>query len=151
LPFHAPGLAPVRRGAQAWHVDPRGRPAYEARFLRTFGFYEKRAAVIAGDGWHHVLPDGRALTTDRYAWCGNYQGGRCAVRGHDERYRHLDLSGAPISAATWRYAGDYREGAAVVQADDGRSTHVGADGEPLHDRWFLDLDVFHKGFARARD
>jgi hypothetical protein len=39
----------------------------------------------------------------------------------------------------------------VVQAEDGRSTHIEADGRFLHERWFLDLDVFHKGLARARD
>jgi len=39
----------------------------------------------------------------------------------------------------------------VVQGDDGRSTHIGIDGEPIHGHWFVDLDVFHKGFARARD
>jgi hypothetical protein len=38
-----------------------------------------------------------------------------------------------------------------VQAADGRSTHVDLDGRMVNGRWFLDLDVFHKGFARARD
>lgn len=151
LPFHSPGLAPVRRGAEAWHVDAIGRAAYEARFLQTFGFYEGRAAVVSRDGWHHITPDGRALTADRYAWCGNFQGGRCSLRRADGRYLHVDLEGAPVSRMTWRYAGDYREGAAVVQADDGRSSHVDIRGELLHGRWFLDLDAFHKSFARARD
>ena len=151
LPFHPPGLAPVRRGADAWHIDVGGRAVYEARFLRTFGFYEGRAAVVSCDGWHHIMPDGRALTADRYAWCGNFQGGRCPTRRVDGRYLHVDLRGAPISARTWRYVGDFREGAAVVQSDDGRSSHVDLGGELLHGRWFLDLDVFHKSFARARD
>ena len=31
------------------------------------------------------------------------------------------------------------------------STHVDVHGEPVYGRWLLDLDVFHKGFARARD
>ncbi len=39
----------------------------------------------------------------------------------------------------------------MVQDASGRSTHVDLDGRPLHDSWFLDLDVFHKGYARARD
>jgi len=38
-----------------------------------------------------------------------------------------------------------------VQRDDGKATHVEADGRLLHGHWFLELDVFHKGFARARD
>lgn len=39
----------------------------------------------------------------------------------------------------------------VVQAPDGRSTHVDHAGNLTHGRWFIDLDVFHKGLARARD
>jgi hypothetical protein len=43
------------------------------------------------------------------------------------------------------------DGAAVVQGDDGCSTHIRPDGTVLHGRRYLDLGVFHKGFARARD
>ena len=151
LPFHAPGLAPVRRGAEAWHIDATGRPVYSRRFRRAFGFYEGRAAVISEEGWHHIRQDGEQLYPERYAWCGNYQGARCTVRDSQGLYRHLDLEGHPAYSRCWRYAGDYREGSAVVQEADGRSTHIDADGNFLHGRWFVDLDVFHKGFARARD
>lgn len=151
LPFHEPGLAPARDGSGAFHLDVAGRPAYAARFLRTFGFYEGFAAVHADDGWHHVRPDGAPAYAERYAWCGNYQGGRCAVRERDGRYLHLDERGGPACPERWRYAGDYREATAVVQRDDGLSTHVDRAGRPTHGRWYVDLDVFHKGFARARD
>lgn len=151
LKFHAPGLAPVRMGARAWHIDVQGHPAYARRFERTFGFYEGRAAVVSEEGWHHILPDGGDLYPDRYAWCGNFQGGRCTVRDGAGLYRHLGPEGRPAYLERWRYAGDYRDGIAVVQREDGRSTHVDLEGQLLHGRWFLDLDVFHKGFARARD
>lgn len=151
LAFHAPGLAAVRRGEAAWHMDLEGRAAYARRFGQTFGFYEDRAAVVSGDGWHHVLPTGVDLYRERYVWCGNYQGERCPVRDRAGWYRHLDRHGHPAYGESWRYAGDFRAGAAVVQGDDGCSTHIGPGGELLHGRWFLDLDVFHKGFARARD
>jgi len=29
--------------------------------------------------------------------------------------------------------------------------NIGREGEWLHARWFRDLDVYHKGFASARD
>ncbi|MDI1481310.1 methyltransferase [Polyangium sp. y55x31] len=151
LAFHAPGLAPVRRAGEAWHVDMRGRAAYTRRFERTFGFYEGRAAVRGRDGWHHILPDGSDLYPERHAWCGNYQHDRCTFRDERGLYGHLDPEGRPVASTRWRYAGDFREGSAVVQADDGRSTHVRPDGALLHGLWFVDLDVFHKGFARARD
>ncbi len=151
MKFHAPGLAPVSRDGEAWHIDTTGEPVYARRFVRTFGFYEGFAAVESGDGWHHITADGHDLYPERYAWCGNFQERRCAVRDREGCYRHITPSGAPCGERTWRYAGDFRDGIAVVQGDDGRSTHVRHDGTILHGRWFEDLDVFHKGMARARD
>jgi hypothetical protein len=151
LAFHSPGLAPVLRDRLAWHIDLQGEAAYEPRFQRTFGFYGDRAAVATEAGWWHILPDGSPLYPERYAWCGNFQDARCTVRAADDAYMHIDLDGRPVYTSRWRYAGDYRDGVAVVQAGDGRSTHVDSAGEPVHGSWFLDLDVYHKGFARARD
>jgi hypothetical protein len=73
------------------------------------------------------------------------------VRSTAGDYHHITGDGHPAYGERWRYAGDYRDGFAVVQRADGRSTHIDDQGRPLHGRWFLDLDVFHKGFARARD
>lgn len=151
LKFHAPGLAPVSRAGEAWHIQPDGSPAYTSRYLRTFGFYEGLAAVISAEGWHHVTPEGIAPFAERFAWCGNYQGGRCTVREQGGAYLHIDPEGRPVYPERWRYAGDYRDGVAVVQAESGRSTHIDAEGRLLHSKWFWDLDVFHKGYARARD
>ena len=151
LKFHEPGLAAVRRDGRAWHIHSDGKPAYSQRFDRAFGFYEGLAAVAATDGWRHVHPDGTDLCDVRYAWCGNFQDGRCTVREPGGAYCHLTTEGLPAYDARWRYAGDFRDGIAVVQADDGRSTHVDPLGVPVHGAWFLDLDVFHKGFAPARD
>lgn len=151
LKFHEPGLAPVRRGGEAWHVRVDGSPAYDRRFARTFGFYEGRAAVATARGWHHISIDGRDVYAERYAWCGNYQGGRSVVRDGSGRYLHLDAEGVPAYLGCWCYAGDYRDGVAVVKRDDGLASHIDLDGRLSHDRWFADLDVFHKGHARARD
>lgn len=151
LKFHAPGLAPVRRGDEGWHIDPEGRAAYPRRFRRAFGFYEGLAAVEGSEGWHHIVPSGADAYAARFAWCGNFQGGRATVRANDGRYHHLLPDGAPCYAERWRYAGDYRDGVAVVQGDDGQSSHLDTTGTLIHGRWFIDLDVFHKGFARARD
>ncbi|MXW90945.1 MAG: methyltransferase domain-containing protein [Rhodospirillaceae bacterium] len=151
LTFHEPGLAAVRRDGRAWHIGSDGEPAYRRRFDRTFGFYEGLAAAAAPDGWRHVRPDGADLYETRYAWCGNFQDGRCAAREPGGAYLHLTAEGVPANDARWRYAGDFRDGVAVVQSDDGRSTHIDLLGAPIHGARFLDLDVFHKGFARARD
>ena len=151
LKFHEPGLAAVRRGGDAWHIRPDGVAAYARRFHRTFGFYEGLAAVSAADGWRHIHPDGTDLCAARFAWCGNFQDGRCTVRESCGSYLHLTPEGVPAYGARWRYAGDFRDRLAVVQSDDGRSTHIDPCGKLVHGSWFLDLDVFHKGCARARD
>jgi hypothetical protein len=151
LKFHAPGLAPVLRAGAAWHIDEHGSAAYPQRFLRTFGFYEDLSAVADAGGWHHIRPDGSEAYVQKFAWCGNFQGGSCTVRDADGAYFHINASGRPRYPDRWRYAGDFRDGVAVVQATDGRSTHIDDHGKLLHRQWFLDLDVFHKGFARARD
>lgn len=149
--YHAPGLAPVCRGDQAWHIDVAGEPAYAARYVQTFGYYEHLAAVDTGAGWVHVDTSGVPIGDDRHAWCGNFQGGRAPVRERGEAYVHIGPDGRPAYASRWRYAGDYRDGIAVVQRGDGLHTHIDVNGELVHGRWFLDLDVFHKGHARARD
>ena len=151
LKFHAPGLAPVRRRGEAWHMRPDGSPAYSRRFPRTFGFYEALAAVDDSDGWHHITPYGEDAYPQRYAWCGNFQEQRCPVRRQDGTYLHITPSGMPAYDALWRYVGDFRDGVGIVQHQNGRSTHIRPDGTPLHGVWFLDLDVFHKAYARARD
>jgi len=151
LKFRPPGLAPVCRSKEAWHIHPDGSAAYSRRFRRTFGFYESLAAVMGEEGWFHIHTDGRDAYPRRFDWCGNYQGGRCTVREAAGAYLHIKPTGEPVYPERWHYAGDYRDCVAVVQADDGRSTHIDLDGHLLHRRWFTDLDVFHKGFARARD
>ena len=152
LKFHAPGLAPVRDASGGYHITPDGLPAYEVRYLRTFGFYEGRAAAVhSSEGWFHILPDGTPLYAERYAWCGNFQEERCPVRLPDRSYFHVTAEGAPAYGERYRYAGDFRDGFAVVQRGDGKHSHIDPWGNLVHGRWFLDLDVFHKNRARARD
>lgn len=152
LKFHAPGLAPVTDETGAYHIDIEGKAIYPQRYFRTFGFYEGKAAADTGDdGWLHVLSDGTPLYSERYQWCGNFQENRCAVRDYEGKYFHLDEQGHPAYKKRWRYAGDFRDRIAAVQNDEGLHSHIRKDGELLHGKWFSDLDVFHKGLARARD
>jgi hypothetical protein len=151
LKFHEPGLAPVMGESGAYHINTQGDPAYPHRFMRTFGFYEGRAAVQAMSGWYHICADGSELYPHRFSWCGNYQQRLCVVKDFDGRFFHIDLEGVAVYPNRFRYAGDFREGHAIVQNNQGFHTHINAKGQLSHDKWFLDLDVYHKGFARARD
>ncbi len=151
MKFHEPGLAPAIDGSGAYHITADGLPAYESRYVSTFGYYEGRAAVHSDDGWFHILADGSPLYKERYAWCGNFQEDRCAVRLRGGDYFHIISDGLPAYRGRYRYAGDFKEGYAVVQRDDGKHTHIDASGNLIHGRWFKDLDVFHKRYARACD
>ena len=152
LKFHEPGLAPVLDKDGAYHVDPGGESAYPRRYIRTFGYYEGRAAVHSSEGWFHILPEGKPLYEQRFGWCGNFQEGRCTVRTQEGRYFHINLAGVPVYRRSYRYAGDdFRDGWAVVQDDDGLHTHIDTEGNEIHGKLFQDLDVFHKGLARACD
>ena len=151
LKFREPGLASAEDGSGAFHITPDGLPAYESRYIRTFGFYEGRAAVHSDDGWVHILADGSPLYKESYAWCGNFQEYRCAVRLPGGDYFHITRNGSPAYGGRYRYAGDFKDGYAVVQREDGKHTHIDVCGNLIHGRWFQDLDVFHKRIARACD
>lgn len=100
----------------------------------------------------HILPDGAPLTTQRFDWCGNFQEGCCTVRFPDGGYSHIDLNGKHLYENRHLYAGDFVDGLAVVRyANDGRCGHIDVAGNAVHGYRYLDLDVFHKGYARARD
>ena len=151
LSFHSPGLAAVQKGPLAWHINTSGSAIYPQQYSRTFGFYNGLATVVAHDGWHHIDTSGNNLQKDRYSWCGNFQQYRCTVRDKEDQYFHLNSSGNPLYPERWRYAGDYREGTAVVQAPNGLSTHIDLQGIKTHNKWFIDVDVYHKQYARACD
>jgi hypothetical protein len=148
--FHTPGLAPVSLETNAWHIFPNGLEAYEHKFQKTFGFYCDLAAVCKDDTWFHIYPNGKSAYSERFQWTGNFQDNLCAVCGLDGLYFHIDREGQSITDEKWAYCGDFREGYAVVQSESGLSSHIDHSGELLHNQWLDDLDVFHKGFARAK-
>ena len=151
LKYHLPGLAPAKDLTGAFHITLEGNPAYQERFKQTFGFYCSYAAVETDTGWCHIAADGKPIYKDRYAWCGNYQENLCPVRDSQGNYFHIDLQGARIYPVNYRYAGDFKDGIAVVCHENGKSSHINTHGALIHSNWYHQLDVFHKGFARAKD
>ena len=102
-------------------------------------------------GWFHILSDGKRLNSKNYAWCGNFQNGVCVVRNDFGEYFHIGIYGAELYQQKYSYAGDFKDGIAVIQNQDGLYTHIYIDGKYVHNKWFYDLDIFHKGFSRAKD
>ncbi|MBU2514003.1 hypothetical protein KJ966_21920 [bacterium] len=152
LKYHDPGVAPVEGSSGAFHIDLEGKELYSERYSRTFGFYEGLATVEdkIGNAFHIKL-DGSRPYSENHSWCGNFQFGYAPVRLSTGDYVHIRVDGKPLTKETWGYAGDFRDQCAVVQNKTGLHSHIKDTGEMLHDIWFKDLGVYHKGYALAQD
>jgi hypothetical protein len=151
LKFHKEGLAAVADEAGWFHIKLNGEALYEKRYARTFGYYYGRAAVDDAGTWFHLDTDGQAAYQHRYAWCGNFQESLCTVRDKDGSYFHINLDGEKLYVARYRYAGDFKDGAACVRLLDGLWRHIDPKGKFIHPEKYLDLGIFHKSFATAKD
>jgi hypothetical protein len=151
LKFHAPGLAPVKDETGSFHIDCMGRPLYEDRYDRTFGFYCNRAAVVKFKTWFHLNEKGDKAYQETYSWTGNYQENLCAVRNAQDQYFHIELNGQRVYAASYIYVGDFKDGIACVKSQNGLFRHIDARGNFINQKEFDDLGVFHKNYATAKD
>lgn len=151
MSFHEPGFAPVEDESGAYHIETDGSQMYQERFWKTFGFYCGLAAVSDATGWFHITPEGKPAYDVRYDWVGNFQENLCAVRSKDGYYHHIKLDGSNAYDERHRYVGDFKYGIAVVYNDEGMAYHIDVNGKPVNGKKFLELGVFHKGFAIARD
>jgi hypothetical protein len=151
LKLHSPGLAPVQDETGAYHIDTSGVQLYAYKYLRTFGYYCNRAAVIKNDKWFHLTENGTSAYQQFFAWTGNYQENLCSVRDINNSYFHIDLNGEQIYSQTFLYAGDYKDGFACVKTASGYYKHIDTKGNYLNNIEFEDLGIFHKNFATAKD
>ena len=151
MSFHSPGIAAVRDETSAYHIDLDGKPIYQKRFIKTFGFYGGIAAVVDESGWFHINNKGKPQYKEIYDWVGNFQEERCVVRDKEGNYFHIKTGGNSAYNEKYNYAGDFKYGIAVVYNKDGRAKHIDKDGNMMHKKKFKELGVFHKGFAIAKD
>ncbi|MCU0445142.1 MAG: WG repeat-containing protein [Arcicella sp.] len=151
LKFHSPGLAPVKDESGSYHIDSSGKELYTNRFIRTFGFYCNRAAVIQSDQWFHLTEKGERAYKQTYNWTGNYQENLCTVRNSNNKYFHIDLAGNRIYSESFIYCGDFKDGYACVKTTNRFYRHIDTKGNFLNEKEFLDLGIFHKNFATAKD
>ena len=151
LKFHAPGLAPVK-DENGWHfIDIEGKTVIPGPFGRAWGFYCDRSAVEDKSGAYHIDPNGNPMYSKRYAWVGNYQENLCAVRDLEGNYMHIRREGEPLCPHSFCYAGDFKDGMACVMLRNGNFKHLNHKGVFIYDAEFVDLGVYHKGYATAKD
>ncbi len=151
MSFHSPGIAAVRDKTGAYHIDLEGKPIYQRRFIKTFGFYGGIAAVVDESGWFHIDTKGKPQYKERYEWVGNFQEELSVVRDKEGKYFHIKTNGNSAYIEKYNYIGDFKYGIAVAYDNDGQAKHIDKDGNQIHTKKFKELGVFHKGFAIAKD
>jgi len=151
--FHfPPGYAPVEVNQTSFFINEQGKKMFDRVFKNTFGFYEGIATVSDEFGFFHINEQGQDIHSFRFEWSGNFQDNYCAVKDIKSKlYFHIDRNGNRAYQKQYTYAGDYKYGIAVVINENGLSTHIDTKGEPIHGKYFLELDVYHKGYAIAKD
>ena len=101
--------------------------------------------------WFHLDEHGIKAYASAFSWTGNYQENLCPVRDNESNYYHIDPDGKKIYEGSFLYCGDFKDGFCCVKRANGLFSHIDTNGGFLNGREFLDLDVFHKSFAMARD
>ena len=149
--FHKEGFAAVQDESGGYHIDMKGKSIYKQRYLRTFGYYFNKAAVVDNSGAYHIDATGNPVYDERYIWIGNYQQDICVVKNTIGNYFHIDSFGNRLYEEDYKYAGDFKENIACVQLFNGQFTHIYKDGSLVHNKLFFDLNVYHKGYACAKD
>jgi hypothetical protein len=151
--FHFPlGYAPVINNQCAFFINLEGEPVFERSFKSAFGFYDGIATVVDKFGFFHINEQGQDIYCQRFTWSGNFQEGLCVVDDiKSKRFFHIDTKGNQAYAEKYAYVGDYRYGVAVVTNTEGFCTHINKQGQLLHGKYFLELDVYHKSYAIAKD
>lgn len=149
--FHEPGLAPVCDDSGCYHIDTTGNAAYSSRFTQSFGFYDNLAAVTTNDQWFHILTDGTPAYNEKFAWVGNFQEGLCVAK-YNDGFVHIKPNGSSLYSERYSYVGDFKDGIAVVYSKaNNLATHIDIAGQHIHKKWFKQLDIYHKNYARAED
>ncbi|MFW8602376.1 WG repeat-containing protein [Desulfobacterota bacterium M19] len=151
--FHFPlGFAPVKKARHAFFINQNGERVFNRNFKEAFGFYDGIATVVDEKGFFHIDEQGQDIHSQRFAWSGNFQEGICAVEDMaSKQFFHINRSGEPIYTERYSYVGDFRYGIAVVTGKDSLCTHIDEFGNLLHEKYFLELDVYHKSYAIAKD
>lgn len=150
LKFHAPGLAPVKRGDETGMLGRMAaQPIRAVSFAHLVSMKASQRCRRRMAGITFVQTEAMPILSGMTG-AEIFQGGRCTVRLCDERYRRVcgRIFRVSRNLALCRRLQGW---VCVIQSDAGLCTHLNLKGELLHGNWFVDLDVFHKSFARARD
>ena len=150
MSFHD-DIAPVEDNDQAFFINISNKIQFDRVFRKAYGFYEGIASVCDDSGWFHIDRNGHEIYTKRFAWVGNFQEGLCAVRDFNNNYFHINTNGNRPYLENYNYVGDFKYSIAVVTNHEGKATHIDKAGILIHNKFFDELDIYHKSYAIAKD
>ncbi|WP_372998328.1 methyltransferase [Sulfurimonas sp.] len=150
MSFHD-NIAPVETENESFFINRDNQKLFNRTFKKAYGFYEGVSAVYDAQGWFHIDSNGMDIYAQRYQWVGNFQEALCVVRDSENNYFHINKNGSRLYNDNYSYTGDFKYGIAVVINEEGKATHIGNNGSLLHLKYFDELDLFHKGYAVAKD
>lgn len=150
MSFHN-GIAPVETNTNSFFINLENQRLFDRTFVIAYGFYNELASIKDKSGFFHIDTSGKDLYKERYKWTGNFNEYKCVVRDFENNYYHINNCGKKIYDQNYTYVGDFKYGIAVVMNKSGKSTHITEDGDLLHAVFFDELNIFHKGYAIAKD
>jgi len=150
MSFHN-GIAPVELDNKAFFINLHNKKLFDRVFFKAYGFYEQLSAVKDIGGWFHIDINGNDIYQERYSWVGNFGEDKCVVKDFNNNYFHIYSNGKKVYTQHYKYTGDFKYGIAVCINKDGKSTHIDNKGNILHGKYFDELNIFHKGYAIAKD
>jgi len=151
--FHSPpDYAPVELNHTAFFINLKGEKVFNRTFNHAFGFYDGIATVSDDLGFFHINQAGQGIHSFRFEWSGNFQENYCVVKDiATQKFFHIDKQANSIYPEQYAYVGDYKYSIAVIVNELGLSTHINNKGHFIHNQFFMELDVYHKGYAIAKD
>ncbi len=147
MSFQPPGIAAVRDETSAYHINLDGKPIYQKRFIKTFGFYGGIAAAVDESGWFHINTKGKPQYKKTYNWVGNFQEERCVVRDKEGNYFHIKTDGNSAYNEQYNYVGDFKYGIAVVYNKDGRAKQIDIYGKDVNKKLFEEKPDVKAGWS----
>ncbi len=144
------GLAAVNKNGEAFHITPKGIPAYKERFSWVGNFQENVCAVrdIQGN-YFHILPDGTRLYSETYRYVGDFKEGVAAVFSENGTSFHIDKEGAPIYSHRFQEVGQFHKGISPARDVTG-AFHINKSGDRVYADVFSEVEPFYNGRAKVR-
>jgi hypothetical protein len=133
------------------HFLYEGKPIFDKHFIEVLKFHALGLAPVKDEtGAYHIGSNGNPLYSERYTRTFGYYCNRAAVIS-GKNWFHINEKGERIYSKNYLYAGDFKDGIAGVKLQNEVFKHIDKSVKFINNKEFLDLGVFHKNYATAKD